>query len=89
MEIMDLKPTWNLVQTLGKVNVRSYAEAADGFVIEIKGKDRATVAMCAALNLSDAGKGIIRLEGLTRNNATAWINDTVVARRMRALQAEK
>lgn len=62
--------------------------ASDRCIIEIKGKHRATVALCAPLNPPDEGKGIIRLDELTRYNATAAIGYTVVVRRIRALQAE-
>ena len=45
--------------------------------------------MCAPLKPSDEGKSVVRLDGLTRNNATVMIGNTVVVRRMRALKAEK
>ena len=62
---------------------------SDGFIIEVKGKDRSTVALWAPLKPPDEGKSVIRLDGLTRNNATVTIGYTVVVRRMRALKAEK
>ena len=42
--------------------------ASTGDVVEIKGK-RKTVAKCLPLYPSDEGKGIIRVDGLVRNNA--------------------
>jgi hypothetical protein len=42
--------------------------ASTGDVIEIRGK-RKTVAKCLPLYPSDEGKGIIRVDGLVRNNA--------------------
>ena len=41
--------------------------ASTGDVIEIRGKRR-TVAKCLPLYPSDEGKGIIRVDGLVRNN---------------------
>ena len=40
---------------------------SDGDIIEIKGKRR-TVARCFPLPSRDKGKGIIRIDGLVRNN---------------------
>src|ERR671930_1538542 len=60
-----------------------------GDVIEIKGKDRRTVAKCLPLYPSDEGKGIIRVDGLVRNNTGVAIGDTVVVRKIKAVPAEK
>lgn len=71
-------------ETMETIGVR------DGFVIEVQGKQRATVALCMALDRTDeAGKGIVRLDGRTRNNAGVAIGFTVTVRRARALPAEK
>lgn len=50
-----------------------------GNIIEVKGKNR-TVAKCLPVYPSDEGKGIIRLDGLMRNNARTAIGDTVISR---------
>ena len=42
--------------------------ASTGDIIEIQGKRR-TVAKCLPLYPSDEGKGIVRVDGLVRNNA--------------------
>src|ERR687887_985210 len=60
-----------------------------GDVIEIKGKDRRTVSKCLPLYPSDEGKGIIKGDGLVRNNAGVAIGDTVVVRKIKAVPAEK
>src|SRR5215813_14667434 len=57
-------------------------------VIEIRGKRR-TVAKCLPLYPSDEGKGIIRVDGLVRNNAGVAIGDTVVVGKIKAVPAEK
>src|SRR5690242_2576403 len=62
--------------------------ASTGDVIEIRGKRR-TVAKCLPLYPSDEGKGIIRVDGLVRNNAGVAIGDTVVVRKIKAAPAEK
>ena len=62
--------------------------ASTGDVIEIRGKRR-TVAKCLPLYPSDEGKGIIRADGLVRNNAGVAIGDTVVVRKIKAVPAEK
>jgi len=59
-----------------------------GDVVEIGGKRR-TVAKCLPLYPSDEGKGIIRVDGLVRNNAGVAIGDTVVVRKIKAVPAEK
>jgi transitional endoplasmic reticulum ATPase len=48
--------------------------ASTGDVVEIGGKRR-TVAKCLPLYPSDEGKGIIRVDGLVRNNAGVAIGD--------------
>ena len=54
--------------------------ASSGDVIEIKGKDgRRTVAKCLPLYPSDEGKGIIKGDGLVRNNTGVAIGDTLFA----------
>src|ERR687883_1178623 len=63
--------------------------ASTGDVIEIKGKDRRTVSKCLPLYPSDEGKGIIKVDGLVRNNAGVAIGDTVVVRKIKAVPAEK
>jgi transitional endoplasmic reticulum ATPase len=62
--------------------------ASTGDVIEIRGKRR-TVAKCLPLYPSDEGKGIVRVDGLVRNNAGVAIGDTVVVRKIKAVPAEK
>jgi transitional endoplasmic reticulum ATPase len=57
-------------------------------VIEIKGKRR-TVAKCLPLYPSDEGKGIIRIDGLGRNNSGIAIGDTISVRKIKAVAAEK
>src|SRR5207245_10088164 len=57
-------------------------------VIEIRVKLR-SVAKCLPLYLSDEGKGIVRVDGLVRNNAAVAIGDTVVVRKIKAVPAEK
>jgi hypothetical protein len=59
-----------------------------GDVIEIKGKRR-TVVKCLPLYPSDEGKGIIRIDGLDRNNTATEIGDMIPIRKIRAVAAEK
>ena len=59
-----------------------------GEVLELKGKDRTTVALCLPLYPSDEGKSIIRLDGLTRNNAGVSVGNNVVIRKVKAELAE-
>ena len=63
-------------------------EAVTGDIIEIKGKRR-TVAKCLPLYPSDEGKGIMRVDGLMRNNAGIAIGDTVNAKKIKVVSAEK
>src|SRR2546425_67503 len=57
-------------------------------IIGIRGKRR-TVAKCLPLYPSDEGKGIIRVDGLVRNNAGIAIGDTVIVKKIKAVPAEK
>ncbi len=63
-------------------------DATTGDIIEIKGKRR-TVAKCLPLYPSDEGKGIIRVDGLMRNNAGIAIGDTINAKKIKIVSAEK
>lgn len=63
-------------------------EAVTGDIVEIKGKRR-TVAKCLPLYPSDEGKGIMRVDGLMRNNAGIAIGDTVNAKKIKIVPAEK
>jgi len=65
-----------------------HLNASTGDVIEIKGKRR-TVAKCLPLYPSDEGKGIIRIDGLGRNNSGIAIGDTISVRKIKAVAAEK
>ena len=62
--------------------------ASTGDVIEIKGKRR-TVAKCLPLYPSDEGKGIIRIDGLGRNNSGIAIGDAITVTKIKAVAAEK
>src|ERR1700747_2842496 len=62
--------------------------ASTGDVIEIRGKRR-TVAKCLPLYPSDEGRGIVRIDGLIRNNAGVAIGDMVVVKKVKAPPAEK
>jgi transitional endoplasmic reticulum ATPase len=59
-----------------------------GDVVEIRGKRR-TTAKCLPLYPSDEGKGIIRIDGLVRNNSGIAIGDTIFIRKIKAVPAEK
>ena len=50
---------------------------------------RRTAAKCLLLYPSDEGKGIIRIDGLVRNNAGLAIGDTVVVKKIKAIPTEK
>ena len=63
-------------------------KASEGDIIEIHGK-RSTVGVCKKLYPSDEGLGIIRIDGLIRNNAASNIGDTVAIRKIKAIAAEK
>src|SRR5713226_3094636 len=62
--------------------------ASTGDVIEIKGKRR-TVAKCLPLYPSDEGRGMVRIDGLIRNNAGVAIGDMVIVKKVKAPPAEK
>ena len=62
--------------------------ASTGDVVEIQGKGR-TVAKCLPLYPADEDKGIIRIDGLGRNNSGMAIGDTITVRKVRAVAAEK
>jgi len=63
-------------------------DASTGDIIEIKGKRR-TVAKCLPLYPSDEGKGMIRMDGLVRNNAETFLEDSIIVRKIKAVAAEK
>src|SRR5437899_8013039 len=62
--------------------------ATSGDILQIKGKRR-SVAKCLPLYPSDEGKGIIRVDGLGRNNTGVAIGDTVTVRKIKTVAAEK
>jgi len=61
---------------------------SSGDIVEITGK-RKSVAKCLPLYSSDEGKGIIRVDGLARNNTGVAVGDMVVLRKIKAVVAEK
>jgi len=63
-------------------------DASTGDVIEVKGKKR-TVGKCLPLYPSDEGRGIIRIDGLIRNNSGVAIGDSVTIKKIKAPPAEK
>src|SRR5208282_2606881 len=63
-------------------------DASTGDVVEIIGKRR-TVAKCLPLYPSDEGRGVIRIDGLIRNNAGIAIGDMVIVKKVKAPPAEK
>ena len=68
--------------------------ASTGDFMEIKGGEkskstRRTAVKCLPLYPSDEGKGIIRIDGLVRNNAGLAIGDIVVVKKIKAIPAEK
>src|ERR1700726_2029188 len=63
-------------------------DASTGDVIEIRGKRR-TVAKCLPLYPSDEGRGIVRIDGLIRNNSGVAIGDMVTVKKVKAQPAEK
>lgn len=63
-------------------------DASTGDIIEIKGKRR-TVGKCLPLYPSDEGRGVIRIDGLIRNNSGVAIGDTVTIKKIKAPPAEK
>ena len=62
--------------------------ASTGDVIEIKGKRR-TVAKCLPLYPSDEGKGIIRIDGLGRNNSGIELEIQFQLEKLKQLQLKK
>src|ERR1700686_144523 len=62
--------------------------ASTGDIIEIKGKRR-TVAKCLPLYPSDEGRGVVRIDGLIRNNSGVAIGDPVTVKKINAPPAEK
>ncbi|VVC06331.1 VCP-like ATPase [uncultured archaeon] len=62
--------------------------ASTGDILEIKGKRR-SVAKCLPLYPSDEGKGIIRIDGLGRNNIGVAIGDTVTVAKIKTVPADK
>jgi len=63
-------------------------EISTGDVVEIGGK-RKTVAKCLPVYPSDEGKGIIRIDGLGRNNSGTVTGDLIYVRKIKAVSAEK
>ncbi len=61
---------------------------SSGDIVEITGK-RKSVAKCLPLYTSDEGKGIIRVDGLARNNTGVAVGDMVMLRKIKAIAAEK
>lgn len=61
---------------------------SSGDIVEITGK-RKSVAKCLPLYTSDEGKGIIRVDGLARNNTGVAVGDMVTLRKVKAVVAEK
>src|SRR5918995_189047 len=65
-----------------------------GDVIEIRGGEksksaRRTAAKCLPLYPSDEGKGVIRIDGLVRNNAGLAIGDIAIIKKIKATLAER
>ncbi|MEM3403217.1 MAG: CDC48 family AAA ATPase [Nitrososphaeria archaeon] len=69
-------------------SIMDLLQAHTGDVIEVKGRKR-TVAKVLPVHPSDEGKDIIRVDGITRNNADVPLGDTVFVRKINALPAEK
>ncbi len=63
-------------------------DASTGDILEIIGK-RKTVGKCLPLYPSDEGKGVLRMDGLVRNNSGVAIGDNVTIRRIKAPAADK
>ncbi|MGH9984052.1 MAG: CDC48 family AAA ATPase, partial [Nitrososphaeraceae archaeon] len=68
--------------------------ASTGDILEIRADEkckstRKTVAKCLPLYPSDEGKGIIRIDGIVRNNADLAIDDTAHIRKIKVKPAEK
>ncbi len=77
---------------LGRARIGTDARKAlgveSGDFIEVTGK-RTTVAKVYRLNFEDEGKGIIRLDGITRSNARASLGETVTVRKADLVPAER
>ncbi len=77
---------------LGRARIGTDARKAlgveSGDFIEVTGK-RTTVAKVYRLNFEDEGKGIIRLDGITRSNAKASLGETVTVRKADLVPAER
>src|SRR5207245_8381400 len=63
-------------------------DASTGDVIDVKGKRR-TVGKCLPLYPSDEGRGVVRIDGLIRNNSGVAIGDPVTVKKIKAPPAEK
>ncbi len=63
--------------------------ASAGDIIEITNGKKRTLAKCLPLYPSDAGRGVIRVDGLVRSNAGAAIGDTVNIAKTKAFVADK
>src|SRR5487761_752480 len=59
-----------------------------GDAIEIQGRKK-TFALLWPAQESDTGRGIVRIDGSTRNNAGIGIDDKVIAKRIEATLAEQ
>ena len=77
---------------LGRARIGTDARKAlgveSGDFIEIIGK-RATVAKVYRLNFEDEGKGIIRLDGITRSNAKSSLGEAVTVKKADMVPAER
>jgi len=63
-------------------------KVSTGDVIEIKGKKR-TVAKCLPLYPSDENKGLVRIDGIGRDNSGTAIGESISVRKIKAMAAEK
>ncbi len=63
-------------------------DASTGEFVEVQGSRR-TVCKCLPLYPQDEGKGIIRIDGLVRNNTGVAIGESVTLRKIKAPPAEK
>ncbi|MER3601130.1 MAG: AAA family ATPase [Nitrososphaerota archaeon] len=75
---------------VGRIDYESMDElqVTTGDVLEVKGKKR-TVVKCLPLYPSDEGRGVIRIDGLTRLNAGVALGEFVTVRKIRAYPAER
>ena len=67
--------------------VSSEIELSAGDVVEIHGKKK-TVAIYWPGYQEDTGRGVIRIDGITRNNAGAGIDEKVVVKKVEAKEAK-